>query len=165
MTALGGIDLLVVLAFLLLIAGVVGSVVPAVPGAALSLVGVYLYWWQSGYAEPSILVLVILTLAGLLAIAFDWLGGAVATKASGGSTWSTLAAGVVGLALFFVAGPLGVIAGVAATVFLVEYLGGQTPEESLRTAAYSTVGILASAVVQLLVTLSILVAMVLVLLL
>lgn len=159
MTGVLGVDLLVVVAFLLLVAGVVGSVVPAIPGAALSLAGVYLYWWQSGYAEPHLVWLVALTVAGLLAVAFDWLGGAVATKAGGGSARSTFAAGVVGFVLFFVAGPLGVIVGVAGTVFALEVLGGESTSASLRTAAYATAGILASAVVQLLITVSILLAM------
>lgn len=163
MTAVLGVDVVVLVAFGLLLAGVVGSVVPVLPGAALSLVGVYVYWWGSGYAEPHVAVLALLTLGGLFAVVFDWIGGAVATKASGGSTRSTAAAGVVGFLLFFVAGPLGVLLGVAGTVFALEYVGGDSTTASLRTAAYATAGVLASAVVQLLVTLSIFLAMVLVL--
>lgn len=159
MTAVAGVDLLVVLAFVLLMGGVVGSVVPIVPGAGLSLVGVYLYWWTTGYGEPHVLVLLVLTLGGLLAVAFDWLGGAIATKAGGGSTRSTFAAGVVGFLLFFVAGPFGVIVGVAGTVFVLEYLGGGSTTGSLRTAACATAGILASALVQVFVTVSMLVVM------
>jgi uncharacterized protein YqgC (DUF456 family) len=159
-TGLLGLDLAVIAAFGLLLAGVVGSVVPALPGALLSLVGVYLYWWHTGYADPSLLWLALLTLAGLGAVVFDWVGGAIATRASGGSTRSTAAAGVVGFLLFFVAGPFGVILGVAGTVFVLEFVGGETGEASARTAAYATAGILASVVVQALVTASILLAMV-----
>lgn len=159
MTAFVGVDLVVIVAFGLLVAGVVGSVLPALPGALLSLAGVFLYWWHTGYTDPSLLWLVLLTIAGLAAIVFDWVGGAVATKASGGSTRSTAAAGVVGSLLFFVAGPFGVIVGVAGTVFVLEYVGGKSTSASVRTAAYATAGMLASVVVQLLVTLSMLVAM------
>lgn len=159
MSPVGGLEVLTIAAFALLVAGVVGSLVPAVPGALLSLAGVYLYWWHTGYAEPHVVWLALLTLGGLLALAFDWLGGAVATSAGGGSTRSTAAAGVVGFLLFFVAGPLGVIAGVAGTVFVLEYVGGDSAAASLRVAAYATAGILASAVVQVLVTLSMLLLM------
>jgi uncharacterized protein YqgC (DUF456 family) len=158
-TAVAGVDVLVLLTVVLLVVGVVGSVVPGLPGALLSLAGVSLYWWHTGYADPGTLWLVLLTLAGLVAIGFDLLGGAVATRAGGGSSRSTFAAAVVGFLLFFVAGPFGVIVGVAGTVFVLELVGGGTTSESLRTAAYATAGVLASAVVQLLVTLSILVAM------
>lgn len=164
MTAVFGVDVVVLFAFGLLLAGVVGSVVPGVPGAFLSLVGVFLYWWASGYTEPHVIVLAVLALGGLFAVVFDWVGGALATKVSGGSMRTTAAAGVVGFLLFFVAGPLGVLLGVAGTVFALEYAGGGSTRASLRTAAYATVGVLASALVQLLVTVSILLAMVLVVL-
>ena len=39
---------LVVLAFALLVGGVVGSLVPQVPGALLSLAGVFAYWYATG---------------------------------------------------------------------------------------------------------------------
>jgi uncharacterized protein YqgC (DUF456 family) len=164
MTAIAGVDLLVLGAFALLAGGVVGSVVPGLPGAVLSLAGVYAYWWHTGYADPGSIVLVALTIAAVAAIAFDWVGGAVATRAGGGSAQSTAAAGLVGGLLFVVAGPLGVLAGVAGTVFVVEYWKYGSASGSLRTAAYATAGVLASAVVQLVVTASILLAMVLVVL-
>ncbi|MFW5801117.1 MAG: hypothetical protein ACOCVC_03735, partial [Spirochaeta sp.] len=64
MTGLFGVDVAVVLAFVMLLGGVVGSVLPAVPGAGLSLAGVLLYWWHTGYAEPGTLLLVAITLVG-----------------------------------------------------------------------------------------------------
>ena len=165
MTTVVGVEVLTILAVALLVAGVAGSLVPAVPGAGLSLAGVYLYWWHTGYAEPHVVWLVLLTLGGVLAMGFDWLGGAVATSAGGGSTRSTAAAGAVGFVLLFVAGPVGVIVGVAGTVFAIELAQGRSAGEGLRTAAYATVGMLASTVVQVLVTVSMLLVMVAVILL
>ena len=52
--------------------------------------------------------------------------------------------------------------GVAATVFVVEFAQHADAEAGLRIAAYATVGVLASTVVQVLLTGSILVVMVLV---
>jgi uncharacterized protein YqgC (DUF456 family) len=159
MTAVAGVDLIVILAFGFLVGGVLGSLVPGLPGAVLSLAGVLIYWWHTGYADPGPILLTGLVIAGLAAVAFDWLGGAVATRAGGGSTRSTVAAGVVGFLLFFVAGPLGVILGVAGTVFAFEFARGGSAAASLRTAAYATAGVLASAVIQFVVTASILLAM------
>lgn len=164
MTAVAGVDLVVLLAFALLVGGVVGSIVPGLPGALLSIAGVLTYWWHTGYVEPGPILLTGLLLSGLAAVAFDWLGGALATRAGGGSTRTTVAAGVVGLLLFFVAGPLGVLVGVAGTVFAFEYAAGESATGSLRAAGYATAGVLASAVVQFVVTTSILLAMVLVVL-
>ncbi len=159
-----GVDPWVLVAFALLVAGVLGSVLPLVPGPALSVAGVLVYWWASGYADPSTPVLAVLLLVGLVGVAVDLFGGALGASAGGASATTTAAAGAVGLALFFVAGPVGIVVGVAATVFLVEYLKARDARGSARAALGAVVGILASALVQLLLALSILAAMVLVVL-
>lgn len=157
-----GVDPLVLVAFALLVGGVLGSLLPVIPGPALSLVGVYLYWWTTGYAEPAALALLGLTLVGLVGVAVDLFGGAFGARAGGASVTTTVAAAVVGGLLLFVAGPVGIVLGVAGTVFLVEFLRERDARASLTAAGYATVGILASAVVQALLTVSILLAMVLV---
>ena len=75
---------------------------------------------------------------------------------------TALVAGVVGFVLLFVLGPLGLFLGVAGTVFVIEYLEHEDAEESVRRALYATVGVLASSVVQVLLTLSMLVGFVVV---
>ena len=149
-------DLFFVAAVVLLLAGVVGSVVPVVPGAGLSLVGIYLYWWSSGYAEPGFWVLVAFTLVGLAAIATDQLGGALAAGAGGASMKTTALATVVSIPLVFVAGPVGLVLGVAGVVLAAEFYRTQNAGQSARAAAFAAVGVLGSAVVQFVVTLSLL---------
>lgn len=159
-----GVELTTLLAFLLLLAGVAGSVVPLVPGPGLSVAGVLLYWWGTGYADPSTVVLAVLLFAGLAGVAVDLFGGALGAKGGGASTLTTVLAAVVGLLLLVVTGPVGLIVGVAGTVFLVEFLRERDARKGLRAALGATVGVLASAVVQLLLTLSMLLAMVFVVL-
>lgn len=152
-------ELLVLVAFALLVVGVVGSVAPLVPGALCSLAGVYLYWWASGYTVPGPVGLVGLTLIGVVAVVVDYFSGPIAARAGGASLTTTAIAAVVGFALFFVAGPFGIIIGIAATVFAIEFYRHEDVDASLRTAAYATVGVLASAAVQLVLTMAILVVM------
>lgn len=134
----------ILLAFL----GIVGSVVPLVPGSLLGLSGVYLHWWATGYTDPTLLPLALLTILGLTILAIDWLGGALSAKISGASNTTTAIAGVVGFLLFFVAGPFGILGGVAAVVFLSEFRRTGDQAASARTAAYTTIALLASAVAQ-----------------
>jgi uncharacterized protein YqgC (DUF456 family) len=162
MPLIAGLDLVAVVAVVLVVAGVVGSVVPLLPGALLSLSGVFLYWWHTGYADPGLLALVALTGLGLLALAVDWLGGALSASASGASQTTVALAGVAGLVLFFVAGPVGVLLGVAGVVFLSEYRHEADAEASARAALYTTVGMLASNAAQFLLTGGILVGFLLV---
>lgn len=154
------VDVVLLLAVGLLVAGVVGSVLPAMPGALLSLVGIYLYWWSSSFGSPGPVLLAVLTLVGVFAMAVDYLGEAISARVGGASLRTTALAAVVGLVLFFVAGPLGILVGVAGTVFLAEYSRSRDTRASGRAALFTTVGILASTAAQVLLTTSMLVAFV-----
>ncbi|MFB6298344.1 MAG: DUF456 family protein [Salinirussus sp.] len=153
-------DPVVLAAFGLLVGGLAGSVLPVLPGPLLSLAGVYLFWWGTGFADPGLVVLVALTVAGGLGVVVDLFGAALGARAGGASTATTAVAAVVGVVLLFVAGPVGVVVGVAGTVFAVEFYRNRDAAESLAAAVAATVGVLASAAVQVLLALSILLAMI-----
>lgn len=159
MSVLLGLSWIPLLALGLAVLGVVGSLVPGVPGAPLSLAGVLLYWWHTGYTDPASLYLAGFVLLALAATAADLLGGALAAKAGGADTTTSVLAGVVAFALFFLAGPVGVLIGVAATVFTVEFYRGGDRRASARAALYTTGGMFASAAVQVAFTLSMLVGL------
>lgn len=155
-----GVDLVTALAFLLLLAGVAGSVLPSVPAAPFSLAGVLVYWWGTGFTEPGTVVLAALLLTGVLAVLADWFGDVVAARVGGASTTSALAGGAVGLVLLFVLGPVGVLVGAAGTVFVVEYVRRRDARAGAAAAGAYLLGFFASALVQALLTLSILLAMI-----
>lgn len=155
-----GVEIVTVVALLLAAVAVVGSFVPLLPGAILSLAGVGLYWLATG--EPGPVVLAALVIVGVATIVVDWFGGAVAAKAGGASTGVAIAAGVIGLVGLVLGGPVGLFAGVAGTVFLVEYARGGDSEASLRAALVTTVGLLATNVVQAVLTFLIFVSLLLV---
>ncbi|KAB1198762.1 MULTISPECIES: DUF456 domain-containing protein [Haloferax] len=153
-------DLFFWVALALLVVGVVGSVLPFLPGAILSVVGVLVYWWSTGFSDPGLLWVFSLLLAGVVAIVTDYGAGVIAARVGGASTRTSILAGAVGFVLLFVLGPIGLVLGVAGTVFVVEYLEHEDVEESGRRALYTTIGVLASSVVQVLLTLSMLVGFV-----
>lgn len=145
--------------FVLLLAGVVGSITPQLPGAPFSIAGVLVYWWGSGFAEPGTIVLSLLLVVGVLTWVVDWVGGVVAAKIGGASTKTAIVAGLAGLVLFLVTGPLGILLGVAGTVFVLEFYRQQDARASAKAAAITTAGMLGSAVMQALLTGSMLLAM------
>lgn len=152
---IGGIDLVFAVAIALLVLGVVGSVVPLLPSGLLSLSGLLVYWiWGNGLVHP--IVLAALAIAALLAAALEHLGGPLAAKAGGASNQVMAAAAIAGFLLFFIAGPIGVILGVVGTVFGIELSRGTTIETAAKRGVYTGLGILASTVMQLLMTAAIL---------
>jgi uncharacterized protein YqgC (DUF456 family) len=154
---------LVVLAFVLLGGGVVGSVAPMIPSGLLSLAGVLIYWVASGFGDPDLLVLSGLVLVSVVAMAAEWLSGAVSAKAGGASTKTTVAATLVGFLGLLVVGPVGFILGTALTVFGLTYWENEDAEASARAAGVTILGMLTSSLAQLLLTVGVLVVMVFVL--
>jgi len=151
-------DPLVWVAFALLVGGVVGSVTPIVPAGLLSLAGVGTYWWATG--EPGPLLLSGLVLLALLALAADWFAGAVAAKAGGASTLTTVVATVLGIAGLAVAGPVGFLLVTGGTVFALELGRGGGLAHSARAAGVTLLGMFASGAFQAALTAGVLVVMV-----
>jgi len=147
---------LTVLAVLVLAGAIASAFLPGVPAGLVSLVGVGLYWWGAGFAEPGTLVLVTGVALCLVVVAADWLGGLVAARVGGASTVTTLVAGGVGLALLLITGPIGMILGSAAVVFALEYRKHRDASAGATAAGAYVVGFFASAIVQALLAFSVL---------
>ncbi|MFB6216229.1 MAG: DUF456 domain-containing protein [Candidatus Aenigmatarchaeota archaeon] len=150
-------DWFLLLAIILLLAGIIGSFTPLVPAALLSISGILLYWWSTSYTEPGILVITLSLISGTIALLVDWFAGAISAKAGGASSQTTRIAAIAGILLFFIAGPLGIVIGTGLTVFLLEMIETEDHRDSLESAAYAVAGLLASSLMQFLLTVSILV--------
>ncbi len=145
----------------LLVLGMIGSVLPLVPSGLLSLAGVWIYALFG--SEPiGPLALAVLTVTALAAAVLEQLGGPIAAKLSGSSNRVMVAATLGGVVLMFVLGPIGIIVGVVGVVFALELWEGTAADTAARRSLYTAAGILASSVVQLLLTFSILALFVLV---
>jgi uncharacterized protein YqgC (DUF456 family) len=151
-------ELALAAAVVLLVAAVAASFVPLVPGGLLSLLGVVGYWWATGWTEPGVAFVAAATLVSLAVLVVDWLAGAVSAKAGGAATSTSILAGVAGLVLFVVLSPVGGLLAVLVIVFGVEVYRGAAPADGAKAAVVTAVGMLASNVVQALLTGAVLVA-------
>ena len=144
----------------LFIGGIIGSIVPMAPGALFSLIGVGVYFFMS--EDPSILFTIFAALTGIFALATDWFAGSIAAKYGGASNKTSLMAGIAGVFGFiFLGGPVGLALAVAATVFIREYMIHGDSSKGSKAAVYATIGVLGSALIQTILTASILVAYIL----
>ncbi len=148
------------IAFALLVVGVIGSAYPKVPGALFSLAGVVVYWWGTDYAEPGTLTLALLISVALLVLVGRAMSSVVAARIGGASMVTTTLAGAVGLALFPFLGTTGLLLGTVLTVFIVEYLRNRNARRSLVTALVVLFGTFASRLLQVVLTAFILLAMI-----
>ncbi|WP_254764617.1 DUF456 domain-containing protein [Natrinema marinum] len=150
------VEVITVIAIALLLGAIVGAAVPMVPSGLLSLAGLGLYWWGAGFAELSSITFAVLVSIALITALVEFFGGSIAAKAGGASWLTAAAAAVVGIVLMLVTGPVGLLVGLFGTVFALEFVREGELEGSARSALYTTVGTLASTVVQVLLTASIL---------
>jgi hypothetical protein len=129
----------------LMLLGLVGCVLPGLPGTPLVLltaVGHRLYFGEASVGNWSLFFLALLM---GLAIGLDYLAGLLGAKRMG-ATWR----GIVGAALGAVAGiflgPLGILTGPFVGATLFELIGGRAFQESARAGAGATLGMLLGAV-------------------
>lgn len=140
------LDAVTLFALGLLVVAVVASVVPGVPAGVVGLLAVYLEFFFGPGNRMSLWLLFSFTVVGLLAVFIDLFGGAITARTRGASTRTTYAAATVGLALFFVAGPVGVVLGMFGTVLAFELDDDRAFEDAWDNAVWATVGMLASGV-------------------
>jgi hypothetical protein len=154
---LPSVDPILALSLLLLVGGVVGSALPGVPGPLASIAGLYGVWWTTGYTQPGLPLLALLTACGVAALIVDWVAGPVAARAGGASLRTILIASAVGL-IGLLGGPLLAVGLMVATVFVLELDRAEDLSAGLRTAGVTVGGILASVGVQVLLTAAILIS-------
>ncbi|WP_144796629.1 DUF456 domain-containing protein [Halorubrum depositum] len=137
------------LAVALLVVWTASSFVPLVPSGVLAALTVVGYAYTTGFAEPGFTVLVALVLVSLLASAVELVSGMVSGRLGGAPTRTIAVGTVVGVALLFVMGPIGLVVGLGGTVFLDSLR--QDPGETrvaVRRSAYAVIGVLAGPFVQ-----------------
>ena len=134
-----------VVALVIMLVGIVGAVVPILPGTPLILVAAIahkLYFGQAGASWWIIVILVVLTALSFL---LDHLASMIGAKKLG-ATWRGITGAIVGgiAGLFF--GLPGILLGPFVGAMLFELLGGQEFKPAARAGLGATLGLLVGAV-------------------
>lgn len=141
---------MIVLAFILTTAGMIGAIVPALPGPPLSLAGLaIIYWFVPGsISAPLLITMVILT---VIAAVLDYLAPILLTRVGGGSKQAGLCT-TLGLmaGLFFM--PMGLILGPLFGAFIGEYTHSQRLGKALWIAFLSFMSFFFTTVIKVILT-------------
>ena len=169
---------LLAITVVLMLVGLLGSVVPGLPGVTLMFLSALLYAILTDFHDIGVAVIVILFVLAALAFLADFFATSYGARRFGASNWGTVGGAVGGILgalaglIFAGIGSLfGLILGTIVGVFAGEYLRrqrhGDQPREDTdwrrasRAAGGVIVGYLASAVIQALLGLASLVIFVL----
>lgn len=139
--------LLYVLGALALLVGLVGIVLPGLPGALLMVGGVFLIGWAGNFAVVGWPTIAIAAVLGFGITAVDWLAGLMGAKAFGASKWAMLG-GAVGLLVGLFFGLPGVLLGPAVGAFAFELVKDPNLEQAARSGLGALLGFLVGSVVK-----------------
>lgn len=129
------------LALLVMLIGLIGSLLPVLPGPPLVLAAAIIHRLVFGQASINNWVLITLIWLTIVALVLDFLASVLGTKKFG-STWRGMVGAVVGgvIGLFF-ALP-GIILGPFLGAMLFELLGDKELKEAVHAGLGATVGLL-----------------------
>lgn len=132
---------LLVIAVLLMLIGVAGAVLPAVPGPILIFVGALLYAWPGDhFSRISIWTIVILLVLTILVQVLDFFMGAWGARKFGG-TWRGVAGALLGTLVSIVTGQIWALLFLPLIgAILGELLGGMKLGDSGRVGVGTVVG-------------------------
>jgi uncharacterized protein YqgC (DUF456 family) len=134
-----------VLAWLIMAVGMVGSVVPGLPGPPLVLAAAVGHRLYFGPQSAGNIVLATLVLLTLLAVLLDYLASIVGARKFG-ATWRGVVGAALGAILGLLAGPLGLLAGPFLGAAALEMVGGRQWREAGRAGLGAFLGLLLGGV-------------------
>ncbi len=144
------IDVLWVLVVLLIVSGLAGTVLPALPGAALVFGGILLGAWIDGFQRVGVTVVVVCGLLMLLSWAADYASALLGAKRAGASREAVIGA-ALGTVLGLFTGLIGLLfmplLGAAAGQYLAQRDAARAAQVGLSTWVGLLIGTVAKVVI------------------
>ena len=129
---------LLILGIVCILIGLVGCVVPALPGPPLSYIGIWLLEW-SKFADYSTTLLIVLGVFVIFITIADNVIPVYMTKKFGGTKWGIWGA-TIGLLVGFFFGLLGTIIGPFVGALIFELIAGTKTQHAVKSASGTFIG-------------------------
>jgi uncharacterized protein len=134
-------DWQIVVAILLVVVGIAGTVLPMLPGVPLVFAGLLLAAWHGGFDQVGVLTMLIIGVIAAMAWAVDFFASVVTAKKAGASKYALWGAGI-GALVGIAGGIVGLIIGPAIGAIIGELITHKNTTKETTTKA-TTVGIAA----------------------
>lgn len=143
--------LVLVISFLVMFIGVIGSVVPMIPGPPLVLAGAFIYAAFTKFTVVGWKILVVLSLLAALGVLLDYSASLLGARKFGAtrlSIWLGVLGLLVGIIMIFFGFPWAVIIGPIIGVGIGEAIAKRKPIPAVRASAGSMIGVLVGVIVK-----------------
>ncbi|NIM89801.1 MAG: DUF456 family protein [Candidatus Aminicenantes bacterium] len=140
---------LIIIGFIFIIVGLIGCIVPGVPGPPFSFLALVLMSVAKGWEPFSLNFLIIMALITIVVTALDYVVPAAGAKKFGASRygfWGAVIGMLVGIIFF---PPLGMIIGAFLGAIIGEMVVGKTSPEALKAGWGVFVGIMFGMIIKL----------------
>jgi uncharacterized protein YqgC (DUF456 family) len=126
----------------LIVAGLVGTVLPALPGTALVLAGIVLGAWIGDFQQVGPAMLAVITALAVLAWVLEYVAGLLGARRAGASPQAMVGA-ALGTVLGLFAGLIGVLFMPLAGAAIGEYLARRDEQRALKVGLSTWLGLMA----------------------
>lgn len=127
---------------ILFIFGIIGTILPLLPGVSLIWLGMLVYGIITGFQNLTAQFYILQGIAALVVISIDYFTTAIGTKRFGGTKASMWGAALGLLAGIIILGPLGLIFGPFIGALLGSLLQGIPPEKAVLSSLGALIGLL-----------------------
>jgi uncharacterized protein YqgC (DUF456 family) len=137
-----------VIAGVLIVIGLAGTVLPILPGVPIMYAGMFLAAWAGHFARLGAATLILLAVLAAISIALDFIAGALGAKRVGASPraqWGAFLGAIVGI--FF--GIPGLILGPFIGALVGQFMSGSGVSHSTRVGIATWIGLLFGTIAKL----------------
>ncbi len=137
-----------IIAGILIVIGLAGTVLPILPGVPIMYAGMFLAAWAGHFARIGAATLILLAVLAAISIALDFIAGALGAKHVGASRraqWGAFLGAIVGI--FF--GMPGLILGPFIGALVGQFISGSGVSHSTRVGIATWIGLLFGTIAKL----------------
>lgn len=137
-----------VIAIILFIAGLIGTVLPVLPGVVLIYAGMVIYGFMTHFTTLHAYFFILQAIVVIVLFMVDYFASAIGTKRFGGSkqaAWGAVIGTILGI---IVLGPLGIILGPFVGAVAAELIRGTDINKTIKVGFGTLIGVLGGTAVK-----------------
>jgi uncharacterized protein YqgC (DUF456 family) len=134
---------LIIICSILMLAGLVGIIVPVLPGIQLAWIGFLVYAWCTHFERISLVVAVIFTVLVFFSLLLDYFIQVIGAKKFNASKYGLIGVFIGSMLGIFIFGFWGIVLGPVIGAIAGELIAAGNIKQALKTAAGTTVGCIA----------------------